>query len=194
MQGSPCVLVVEGELDKLAVEEATGAASVLSVPAGASAPSSSAAAHQQLQQQQQQHGSISASSRTSSGSSSGQSPSWSDRKYAYVQHALPLLQHCASIIIGVDADDAGWHTAQQLAQRLGWQRCWYLPWPAAGPAGADALQRVAAVAAAEGLTVDVAAGLRCKDANDLLMCYNKRMLALYVQHAPVLFFQCTNVI
>jgi hypothetical protein len=178
------VLIVEGELDKLAVEEATGAKRVISVPAGASAPSSAAAHQQQLQQQQQHALSFRYSS---SSSSSGRSPSWGDKKYAYVQHALPLLQKCESIVIGTDADDAGWHTAQQLADRLSRQRCYYLPWPAAGPAGAKALQRVAAEAAKEGLYVDVAAGLACKDANDLLMCYNKRVLELYVKHAPEKF-------
>jgi twinkle protein len=180
LQGSAFVLVVEGELDKLAVEEATGTTAVLSVPAGASAPSSSAAPYQQ----QHQHV---FSTPCSSSSSSGRSPSSGDKKYAYVQSALPLLQHCCMITIGVDADDAGWHTAQQLAERLGRQRCYYLAWPAAGPVGANALQRVAAEAAKEGLYMDVAAGLTCKDANDLLMRYNKRVLALYVKHAPVRF-------
>ncbi|WIA29353.1 hypothetical protein OEZ86_011858 [Tetradesmus obliquus] len=119
---APAVLIVEGELDKLSVEEATGATA-----------------------------------------------------------------HCSHIVIGVDADAAGWHTAQQLADRLGRGRCWYLAWPAAGPAGAAALQRVAAAAAAEGIQMDVAAGLGCKDANDLLLCYGKRVLALYVHEAPVPF-------
>jgi twinkle protein len=175
------VLIVEGELDKLAVEEATGAKHVISVPAGASAPSS-AVAHQQ--QQQLQHA---LSFPHSSSSSSAWSPSWGDKKYAYVQQALPLLQQRVSIVVGTDADDAGWYTAQQLADRLGRQRCWYLAWPAAGAAGAKALQRVAAEAAKEGLYVDVAAGLACKDANDLLMRYNKRVLELYVKHAPTKF-------
>ncbi|KAF6262531.1 hypothetical protein COO60DRAFT_1635883 [Scenedesmus sp. NREL 46B-D3] len=180
IQGSPAVLIVEGELDKLSVEEATGATAILSVPAGASAPPSSAAARQQQQQ-------LSGAAHSSINSSSGQSLCWGDRKYAYAQQAMPLLQHCSNSVIGVDADAAGLHTAQQLADRLGRQRCWYLPWPAAVPAGADALQRVASAAAAEGLCVDVAAGLGCKDANDLLMCYGKRVLALYVKTAPLRF-------
>lgn len=183
LQGdAPAVLIVEGELDKLSVEEATGATAVLSVPAGASAPPAS-----RQQQQQPDAAQASTASAASSSSSSSQSLAWGDRKYAYVQHALPLLQHCSHIVIGVDADAAGWHTAQQLADRLGRGRCWYLAWPAAGPAGAAALQRVAAAAAAEGIQMDVAAGLGCKDANDLLLCYGKRVLALYVHEAPVPF-------
>jgi hypothetical protein len=175
------VLIVEGELDKLSVEEATGATAILSVPAGASAPSSSSAALRKQQQQQQQGNGAAGSS------SAPLSPTWGDKKYAYVTLALRLLQRCQCIVIGVDADDAGWHTAQQIANRLGRQRCYYLPWPAAGAAGADALQRVAKIAAESGLHVDVAAGLHCKDANDMLMCYGKQLLGLYVKHAPERF-------
>jgi hypothetical protein len=173
------VLIVEGELDKLSVEEATGATAILSVPAGASAPSASAAARQQQ---------LNASSSSSgSGGGGSQAPARGDKKYAYVKHALPLLQRCRYIVIGVDADGAGWHTAQQLADRLGRERCYYLAWPAAGPAGAAALQRVAAVAAGQGIQMDVAAGVGCKDANDLLMTYGKQVLALFVRYAPVSF-------
>lgn len=163
------MLIVEGELDKLAVEEATGITAVLSVPAGAAAVSAA-------QKQHQQHAS------TPIGSSSSQ-------KFPFVRHAMPLLAHCSRIIIAVDGDTAGWHTAVVLARQLGMQRCSYLAWPSAAVGGAAALERVATAAHRAGLHANAEAGLACKDANDVLMCYSKAVLKLYVQIAPVPFPQ-----
>lgn len=145
---------MEGELDKLAVEEATGRTAVLSVPAGVAAPPT------QAQRQQQ----------------------WS-RKLAFVGKAQGLLAG-RRIVIALDGDAAGWHSACELARRLGPARCELLAWPACETGGDAALRCVAAAAFASGLRLDVGAAGGCKDANDVLMACGAEALALFLRHAP----------
>lgn len=173
-QGASDVIIVEGELDKLAVEEATGITAVLSMPAGAASPKC------QPQQQRQQ--------LALQDSSPGVRDVHNDKKFACVYRAQHLLAGCSRIIIALDGDEPGFYTACGLAQRLGPERCLYLPWPAAAVWGTDALQHVAAVARQQyGIVVDIAAGAGCKDANDVLMVYGREFLQSYLEQAPCLF-------
>lgn len=187
MQGASHVIIVEGEMDKLAIEEATGVTAVLSIPSGA-APYTPQQLQDLLQSQQkpvkpqrQQTHSISSNSTLSL-----------DRKFAYVHRAADLLRTVEQITIAVDGDAAGFFTACELARRLGPDRCMYLPWPAAVLWGKDALQHVAHIAQQQfGVVVDTAAGSGCKDANDMLMVYGGQFLKLYLENAATPF---TNVL
>lgn len=74
------------------------------------------------------------------------------------------------------------HQQQHGSQQGAPQQLLYLPWPTA--AGGEALlRRVAQQAAAQGLHVDLAAAVRCKDANDVLRACGPEFLRLYISHA-----------
>eukprot|EP00878_Enallax_costatus_P032691 GHUV01035946.1.p2 GENE.GHUV01035946.1~~GHUV01035946.1.p2 ORF type:complete len:104 (+),score=37.47 GHUV01035946.1:420-731(+) len=90
-------------------------------------------------------------------------------------------------MIAVDGDEPGFYTACQLAERLGPERCWYLPWPAAVVYGAQALKHVAELASQRGMVIDVAAVSTCKDANDVLMVCGPEFLKLYLECACTSF-------
>ena len=171
------MIIVEGELDKLAVEEATGRTAVLSIPAGAAAPRQHQYQHTKQWNQQQPQPFNSGSTHVAH----------TGKKFAYVHHAQPLLQGCQQIMIAVDGDEPGFYTACQLAERLGPERCWYLPWPAAVVYGAQALKHVAELARQQGMVVDVAEASTCKDANDVLMVCGPESLKLYLEYACTSF-------
>lgn len=115
----PTLIVVEGEMDKLAVEVA-GFLSCVSVPDGAPSPNTKNYAS----------------------------------KFDYLASAEAVLTPCTKIILAVDADAPGETLAQELARRLGPERCWRVEWSAG-----------------------------CKDANDVLMSYGPETLKECLDHA-----------
>jgi len=120
-------IIVEGELDKLALEEA-GFRNVISVPDGAP-------------------------SRVKAGD-----PDIDDAKFTYIANCADHLDRLERIIIAVDNDAPGRALAEELARRLGKERCWQVHWPDAGDAP-------------------------CKDANETLLIHGAEVLRECIEHA-----------
>jgi twinkle protein len=95
--------IVEGELDKLALEEA-GLRNVVSVPDGAPA-------------------------KVKPGD-----PDPDDAKFSYLANCGDDLDRLDRIILAVDDDAPGRALAEELARRLGKERCWRVRWPDRGDA------------------------------------------------------------
>jgi twinkle protein len=109
------IVIVEGEMDKLAVEEATGRRSVLSVPNGAGA---------------------------------------AQMGYMEEDAAAQILGSARRVILAVDGDAPGQALRDELARRIGRERCWTVEWP-------------------EGT----------KDANDVLVKYGREALSTVLRSA-----------
>jgi Toprim domain len=89
--------IVEGECDKLALEEA-GFRNVLSVPDGAP-------------------------------SRLKDTPSDDDAKFAFLANCEEELNRVKKFILAVDNDANGLVLEEELARRLGKERCWRVRWP-----------------------------------------------------------------
>ncbi len=98
--GQDEIIIVEGELDKLALEEA-GILNVCSVPDGA--PASVA---------------------------ENVPPEEEDRKFDFIWNCRELWDKASRILIATDADEPGDALAEELARRLDKARCWRVRWPA----------------------------------------------------------------
>ncbi len=96
-------IIVEGECDKLASEEAA-LRNVVSVPDGAPA-------------------------RVKAGN-----PDPEDAKFSYLANCSDELNRLDRIILAVDDDPPGHALAEELARRLGKERCWRVRWPDSGDA------------------------------------------------------------
>jgi twinkle protein len=106
------VIIVEGEIDKLSVEEA-GFLNCLSVPDGAPSPSSSTYT----------------------------------AKFTFMDSGLDLFARCHTVVLAVDNDAPGRKLEEELARRIGREKCFRVSWP-------------------DG----------CKDANDVLMQHGSDVL------------------
>jgi len=115
--GATDVIFVEGEIDKLSLEEA-GFSNVVSVPDGAPRDVKEGALPDPEE----------------------------DTKFSYLWASRGLLDLAARVIIATDNDGPGNALAEELARRLGRERCWRVKW-----AGDDA------------------PGGKRKDANDVLV-------------------------
>ncbi len=124
---SKSVIIVEGECDKLASDEA-GLPNVVSVPDGA--PHMVKAGE----------------------------PDPDDAKFAYLANCANYLDPLDRIVIAVDDDGPGRALAEELARRLGKERCWRVRWPDAGDAP-------------------------CKDANETLTQHGVDVLRECIDHA-----------
>ncbi|XP_010478498.1 PREDICTED: twinkle homolog protein, chloroplastic/mitochondrial [Camelina sativa] len=93
------IIIVEGEIDKLAMEEA-GFRNCVSVPDGAPA----------------------------SVSSKETSPE-KDTKYKFLWNCNDYLKKASRIVIATDGDGPGQALGEELARRLGKERCWRVKWP-----------------------------------------------------------------
>ncbi|XBI03279.1 hypothetical protein VPH35_131713 [Triticum aestivum] len=93
------VIIVEGEIDKLSMEEA-GYRNCVSVPHGAPAKVSK-------KPPDKNH----------------------DKKYLYLWNCKEYLDPASRIILATDADPPGQALAEELARRLGKERCWRVKWP-----------------------------------------------------------------
>ncbi|XVF74992.1 hypothetical protein PTKIN_Ptkin13bG0153500 [Pterospermum kingtungense] len=94
------IIIVEGEMDKLAMEEA-GFRNCVSVPDGAP-PSVS---EKEVPAEEQ------------------------DTKYQYLWNCKEYLKKASRIILATDGDIPGQALAEELARRLGRERCWRVRWP-----------------------------------------------------------------
>lgn len=77
-----------------------------------------------------------------------------DRKFSFVHAAADRLAEFGRIILAVDNDEPGHALAEELARRIGRERCWSLSWP-------------------DG----------CKDANDVLVKHGAEALAACIDEA-----------
>jgi twinkle protein len=120
-------IIVEGEPDKLAVEEA-GIRNVVAVPDGA--PKEVKAGD----------------------------PDPEDAKFSYIAACAEYLERLDRIILAVDDDVPGRALAEELARRLGKERCWRVRWPDSGD-------------------------VQCKDANDVLLAHGPDVLRECIEQA-----------
>ncbi|KAL6991924.1 DNA helicase, partial [Sarracenia purpurea var. burkii] len=94
------IIIVEGEMDKLAMEEA-GFRNCVSVPDGAPPVVS----NKELPSKEQ------------------------DTKYQYLWNCREYVEKASRIILATDGDTPGQALAEELARRLGRERCWRIRWP-----------------------------------------------------------------
>ncbi|KAL6603143.1 hypothetical protein ACP70R_043504 [Stipagrostis hirtigluma subsp. patula] len=125
------VIIVEGEIDKLSMEEA-GYRNCVSVPDGAPPRVSN-----KLPDKEQ------------------------DKKYQYLWNCKDYLDSASRIILATDADPPGQALAEELARRLGKERCWRVKWPKRNEA-------------------DI-----CKDANEVLMFLGPQALRKVIEDAEL---------
>ncbi|KAL8101278.1 twinkle homolog protein, chloroplastic/mitochondrial-like [Apium graveolens] len=100
IKGASEIIIVEGEMDKLALEEA-GFRNCVSVPDGAPP-------------------SVSKNILPSKDE---------DLKYQYLWNCREYLEKASRIILATDGDQPGQALAEELARRLGRERCWKVKWP-----------------------------------------------------------------
>lgn len=125
----PTIVIVEGEMDKLACDEAK-IVNVVSVPDGAP---------QRAQDD-------------------GPPPPDEDTAFAYIWNCQDVLDRFLKIVIATDTDGPGEALAEELARRIGKERCWRARWPS----GDDA---------------------PCKDANEVLTVHGPDTLRTCVEEA-----------
>ncbi|XP_024021254.1 twinkle homolog protein, chloroplastic/mitochondrial isoform X1 [Morus notabilis] len=94
------IIIVEGEMDKLAMEEA-GFRNCVSVPDGA----------------------------PPCVSEKDLPPKETDTKYQYLWNCKEYLKKASRIILATDGDVPGQALAEELARRVGRERCWRVKWP-----------------------------------------------------------------
>ncbi|KAL8512851.1 hypothetical protein ACS0TY_019114 [Phlomoides rotata] len=100
IKGASDVIIVEGEMDKLAMEEA-GFKNCVSVPNGAPPKAS----NKELPSEEE------------------------DTGYKYVWNCRDYLDKASRIILATDGDKPGQALAEELARRVGKERCWRVEWP-----------------------------------------------------------------
>ena len=110
--GSSEIVIVEGEMDKLALEQA-GIKNVVSVPDGAPG--------------KVRDGDLPAPEE--------------DRKFEYLWNCRAALDPVSRIVIAVDSDGPGQALAEELARRLGKERCYRVTWPEGCKDANDVLQK-----------------------------------------------------
>lgn len=125
------VIIVEGEIDKLSMEEA-GYRNCVSVPDGAPSQVSN-----KLPDKDE------------------------DKKYQYLWNCKEYLDKASRIILATDADPPGQALAEELARRLGKERCWRVIWPKKNE-------------------TDI-----CKDANEVLMFLGTQALKKVIEGAEL---------
>lgn len=94
------IIIVEGEINKLSMEEA-GYKNCISVPDGARPKVST----------------------------KDLSPLEKDKKYEYLWNFKEYFDQASRIILATDADEHGRALAGELARHLGPERCWRVTWP-----------------------------------------------------------------
>ncbi|KAL2524362.1 Twinkleprotein [Abeliophyllum distichum] len=100
IKGASDIIIVEGEIDKLAMEEA-GFKNCVSVPDGAPPKVS----NKELPSTEE------------------------DTKYQYLWNCKEYIEKVSRIILATDGDPPGQALAEELARRLGRERCWRVKWP-----------------------------------------------------------------
>ncbi|XP_025813466.1 twinkle homolog protein, chloroplastic/mitochondrial-like isoform X2 [Panicum hallii] len=125
------IIIVEGEIDKLSMDEA-GYRNCVSVPDGAPPKVSS-----KIPDRDQ------------------------DKKYQYLWNCKDYLDSASRIILATDADPPGQALAEELARRLGKERCWRVKWPKKNETDT------------------------CKDANEVLMFLGPQALRKVIKDAEL---------
>ncbi|KAJ3679333.1 hypothetical protein LUZ60_017344 [Juncus effusus] len=128
------IIIVEGEMDKLSLEEA-GFKNCVSVPDGAPA-------------------------RVSNKELPGKEE---DTKYQYLWGCNDYLKSASRIILATDDDAPGQALAEELARRLGKERCWRVKWPLRNNVDATV----------------------CKDANEVLVYLGVEALKEVIENAEM---------
>lgn len=128
------IIIVEGEMDKLAMEEA-GYRNCISVPDGAPPKVST----KELPPVEQ------------------------DKKYQYLWNSKEYFEQASRIILATDADTAGQALAEELARRLGRERCWRVTWPRRSETTKEL----------------------CKDANEVLIYFGQQALKEVIEGAEL---------
>ncbi|XP_022142395.1 twinkle homolog protein, chloroplastic/mitochondrial isoform X2 [Momordica charantia] len=100
IDGASDIIIVEGEMDKLSMEEA-GFHNCVSVPDGA----------------------------PPSVSQKDVPPTDKDTKYQYLWNCKEYLSKASRIILATDGDPPGQALAEEIARRVGRERCWRVKWP-----------------------------------------------------------------
>ncbi|KAK3016919.1 hypothetical protein RJ639_005744 [Escallonia herrerae] len=132
IEGASDIIIVEGEIDKLSMEEA-GFRNCVSVPDGAPPSVSTKDLPSEIE----------------------------DKKYRYLWNCKAYLEKASRIILATDGDPPGQALAEELARRLGRERCWRVRWPEKGETG------------------------RFKDANEVLMYLGPRELRQVIENAEL---------
>ncbi|KAK9152410.1 hypothetical protein Syun_010719 [Stephania yunnanensis] len=140
IKGASDIIIVEGEIDKLAMEEA-GFQNCVSVPDGA--PSK-----------------VNPKELPSETELVSLLP-YIDSKFQYLWNCKEYLEKASRIILATDADAPGQALAEELARRLGRERCWRVKWPKTSS------ERV------------------CKDANEVLMFLGPDALRELIEQAEL---------
>ncbi|KAJ1260337.1 hypothetical protein BS78_10G224600 [Paspalum vaginatum] len=125
------IIIVEGEIDKLSMDEA-GYRNCVSVPDGAPPKVSS-----KIPDKEQ------------------------DKKYQYLWNCKEYLDSASRIILATDDDVPGQALAEELARRLGKERCWRVKWPKKNETET------------------------CKDANEVLMFLGPQALRRVIEDAEL---------
>ncbi|OEL15708.1 Twinkle-like protein, chloroplastic/mitochondrial [Dichanthelium oligosanthes] len=125
------IIIVEGEIDKLSMDEA-GFRNCVSVPDGAPPKVSN-----KIPDKEQ------------------------DKKYQYLWNCKDYLDSASRIILATDADLPGQALAEELARRLGKERCWRVKWPKKNETDT------------------------CKDANEVLMFLGPQALRNVIEDAEL---------
>ncbi|KAG6500870.1 hypothetical protein ZIOFF_040728 [Zingiber officinale] len=84
-----------------------------------------------------------------------------DTKFQYLWNCNEYLEKASRIILATDSDDSGQAVAEELARRLGKERCWRVEWPKKNDAEL------------------------CKDANEVLMYLGPDSLRKVVENAEL---------
>ncbi|KAH1066658.1 hypothetical protein J1N35_031645 [Gossypium stocksii] len=110
------IIIVEGEMDRLAMEEA-GFRNCVSVPDGA--PPSVSKKEVPAEEQDKKYQYL-----------------WNckeyfkkDRRYQYLWNCKEYFKKASRIILATDGDPRGQALAEELSRRLGKERCWRVKWP-----------------------------------------------------------------
>lgn len=128
------IIIVEGEFDKLSMEEA-GYRNCISVPDGAPPKVST----KELPPVEQ------------------------DKKYQFLWNAKQYYQQASRIYLATDSDKAGQALAEELARRIGRERCWRVTWPRRSETAKEL----------------------CKDANEVLIRFGQQALKEAIEGAEL---------
>eukprot|EP00850_Spirogloea_muscicola_P006984 SM000034S12738 [mRNA] locus=s34:435986:444507:- [translate_table: standard] len=137
IKGAKEIVIVEGEVDKLSMDEA-GIPACVSVPDGAPAKA------------------LDEDKMPSQDKDKKFEYLWNCRQYLDKASRLPRFEmellHVSKVVLATDADEAGQALAEELARRLGRERCWRVKFPEKEP------------------------GIPFKDANELLVARGPQAL------------------
>ena len=69
-----------------------------------------------------------------------------EREFGYLASAMDLIEKCGKVVLAVDNDEPGKKLEQELARRIGVEKCWRVVWPEGCKDANDVLVRLGAAA------------------------------------------------